>query len=110
MFTDKRYYVIIITIYIKGELFMKSIITVVGKDKVGILNLVSAKCAEYNVNINDVSQTIFDDMFCMIMLADISAINVDFALFKAEMARVGEEAALKIHVMHEDIFNSMHRI
>ncbi len=89
---------------------MKAIITVVGKDRVGIMQLVSAKCAEYNVNISDVSQTIFDDMFCMIMLADISAVKVDFALFKAEMTRIGEEAALKIHVMHEDIFNSMHRI
>ena len=89
---------------------MRAIITVVGKDKVGILNLVSSKCAEYNVNINDVSQTIFDDMFCMIMLADISALNVEFASFKSEMMKVGEEAALKIHVMHEDIFNSMHRI
>ena len=89
---------------------MKAIITVVGKDKVGILNLVSSKCAEYNVNINDVSQTIFDDMFCMIMLCDISGLNVEFALFKNDMAKVGEEAALKIHVMHEDIFNSMHRI
>ncbi len=89
---------------------MRSIITVVGKDKVGILNFVSAKCAEHNVNINDVSQTIFDDMFCMIMLADISNMNIGFAEFKNEMANVGKENALEINVMHEDIFNSMHRI
>ncbi len=89
---------------------MKAIITVVGKDKVGILNSVSSKCASHDVNINDVSQTIFDDMFCMIMLADISALNVDFATFKNEMAELGRQASLEINVMHEDIFNSMHRI
>ena len=89
---------------------MKAIITVVGKDKVGILNLVSSKCAECNVNINDVSQTIFDNMFCMIMLSDISELNTDFATFKNEMAELGHAHALEINVMHEDIFNSMHRI
>lgn len=89
---------------------MKAIITVVGKDKVGILNLVSSKCAECNVNINDVSQTIFDNMFCMIMLSDISAMNTDFATFKTAMADLGKANALEINVMHEDIFNSMHRI
>lgn len=89
---------------------MRAIITVIGKDKVGILNSVSAKCADHNVNINDVSQTIFDDMFCMIMLADISKLNVDFAVFKNEMAELGKSSSLEIAVMHEDIFNSMHRI
>ncbi len=89
---------------------MRAIITVVGKDKVGILNSVSSKCALHNVNINDVSQTIFDDMFCMIMLADIKELNIDFATFKNEMAELGRESALEINVMHEDIFNSMHRI
>lgn len=89
---------------------MRAIITVVGKDKVGILNSVSSKCAEHSVNINDVSQTIFDDMFCMIMLADISKMTIGFAEFKAEMDELGKSQALKIHVMHEDIFNSMHRI
>lgn len=89
---------------------MRAIITVIGKDTVGILSTVSAKCAEHSVNINDVSQTIFDDMFCMIMLCDISTLNVDFATFKDEMARTGKASALEINVMHEDIFNSMHRI
>lgn len=89
---------------------MRAIITVIGKDKVGILNSVSAKCAVHDVNINDVSQTIFDDMFCMIMLTDISKLNVDFTTFKNEMAELGHASALEINVMHEDIFNSMHRI
>lgn len=89
---------------------MRAIITVIGKDKVGILNSVSAKCAEHSVNINDVSQTIFDDMFCMIMLSDISKMNIGFAEFKNEMAELGKAQSLEINVMHEDIFNSMHRI
>lgn len=89
---------------------MRAIITVIGKDKVGILNAVSAKCAEHSVNINDVSQTIFDDMFCMIMLSDISKMNIGFAEFKSEMDKLGKSENLEIHVMHEDIFNSMHRI
>ncbi len=89
---------------------MRAIITVVGKDTVGILSNVSAKCAEHCVNINDVSQTIFDDMFCMIMLCDIGGLNIDFAVFKSEMAELGKKFALEINVMHEDIFNSMHRI
>ncbi|MBO7218121.1 MAG: ACT domain-containing protein [Clostridia bacterium] len=89
---------------------MRAVITVIGKDKVGILNSVSAKCAEHSVNINDVSQTIFDDLFCMIMLADITKLNVGFAEFKKEMTDLGQSQGLQIHVMHEDIFNSMHKI
>ena len=89
---------------------MKAIITVVGKDKVGILNLVSSKCAECNVNINDVSQTIFDNMFCMIMLADISDMNKPFGDFSDEMQKLGDDMGMSVHVMHETIFNSMHRI
>ncbi len=89
---------------------MKAIVTVVGKDKVGILSSVSAKCAEHGVNIIDVSQTVLDNMFCMIMSTDISEITSDFSLFKDDMAQLGKKSSLEIHVMHEDIFNSMHRI
>ena len=89
---------------------MRAVITVVGKDSVGILSKVSTRCAEANVNINEVTQSVLDDMFCMIMLADISNMNIGFAEFKNEMANVGKENALEINVMHEDIFNSMHRI
>ena len=89
---------------------MRAIITVIGKDKVGILNSVSAKCAEHSVNINDVSQTIFDDMFCMIMLCDISKMTDSFGDFSEKMQKFGTEMGMSVHVMHETIFNSMHRI
>lgn len=89
---------------------MRAVITVVGKDTVGILAKVSGGCAEYNVNVSEVSQTILQDMFCMIMMCDISNISVDFGSFADKMAGLGKDMGLSIHVMHEDIFNSMHRI
>ena len=89
---------------------MKAVISVIGKDKVGILAAVSAKCAEYNVNIEDVSQTVLQDMFTMIMLLDISTVSVKFGDFAEIMKDYGCEIGMEIRVMHEDIFNSMHRI
>lgn len=89
---------------------MKAIITVIGKDTVGILAKVSTACAEKNANIVDVTQSILDDMFVMVMLADITAMNCDFGILADELHRLGESLGLDIRVMHEDIFNSMHRI
>ena len=89
---------------------MRAFITVVGKDTVGILAKVSSICAKYEINITEVSQTILDDMFCMIMLADISNSTVGFVQFAEELTKYGAENSLSIHAMHEDIFNSMHRI
>ncbi|MEE1283673.1 MAG: ACT domain-containing protein [Acutalibacteraceae bacterium] len=89
---------------------MRAVITVVGKDTVGILAKVSTFCAEHDVNVVDVSQTILQDMFCMIMLVDTAAMNLEFTDFSDKLKAYGEERNLKIHVMHEDIFNSMHRI
>lgn len=89
---------------------MRAVITVVGKDSVGILARVSAACAEYNVNITEVSQTILQDMFCMIMMGDIDQLNAGFSQFSDALKAVGDEMHLAVHVMHEDIFNSMHRI
>lgn len=89
---------------------MRAVITVVGKDSVGILAKVSAKCAESNVNINEVTQSVLEDMFCMIMLADITNITKSFGAFSEEMQKLGEDMGMSVHVMHETIFNSMHRI
>ena len=89
---------------------MRSIITVVGKYTVGILASVSELCAKHEVNIIEVSQSILQEMFCMIMLVDVSKCNVEFTAFADEAEKLGENKALKINVMHEDIFNSMHRI
>lgn len=89
---------------------MRSIITVVGKDTVGILASVSELCAKHEVNIIEVSQSILQDMFCMIMLVDVSKCNIEFTAFADEAEKLENDKALSINVMHEDIFNSMHRI
>lgn len=89
---------------------MRGIITVVGKDMVGILAKVSGVCAENRVNVIEVSQSILQDMFCMIMLVDFEKCTVAFTEFSDKVTSIGDEMALSIHVMHEDIFNSMHRI
>lgn len=89
---------------------MKAVITVIGKDTVGILSKVSSICAEHKVNIIEVTQSILQDMFCMIMIADISNCTVSFPEFADVLSEYGKENALAIHVMNEDIFNSMHRI
>ena len=89
---------------------MKAVLTVVGKDAVGILAKVSTECAKYNVNILDVSQSILQDMFCMIMIGDVDKINVPFGDFSDAMSKLGKEIGMDVHVMHEDLFNSMHRI
>lgn len=89
---------------------MKAIVTVVGHDKVGILAKVSAACARNNANILDVSQSVMSGLFTMIMLIDISDITADFSDLQDAMTALGNEIGMKIHVMHEDIFNSMHHI
>ncbi len=89
---------------------MKAVITVVGKDAVGILSKVSGKCAEYNINIAEVTQSILQGMFCMIMVGEVDAMTGSFAQFAEDMEKYGETINMKIHVMHEDLFNSMHRI
>lgn len=89
---------------------MRAVLTVIGKDTVGILAKVAAVCAEENVNISEVSQTILQDIFCMIMMCDISNISMPFSDFVDEMSALGKANNLSIHVMHEDIFNAMHTI
>ncbi len=89
---------------------MRAVITVVGKDRVGILATVSAICADNGVNIEDVTQSVMQDTFCMIMMADIEKMSVPFADFAKLLKAKGEEMNLIIHCMHEDIFDSMHRI
>ena len=89
---------------------MRAVITVVGKDTVGIFARVSTFCADHNVNIIGVSQTILNDMFCMIMLVSVDDCTLSFGDFAEKIAEEGEKHELVIHAMHEDIFNSMHRI
>ncbi len=89
---------------------MKAIVSVIGRDTVGILAKVSTECAKHNANIIDVTQSVMKDMFTMIMLVDIAELSSDFADLTASLEKLGDDIGMKIHVMHEDIFNSMHRI
>ena len=89
---------------------MKAVVTVTGKDKVGIIALASTECARLGANIEDISQTVLDGYFAMIMLVSIGGLSVDFSLFAEEMKKLGEANGVDIRVMHEDIFNTMHRI
>ena len=89
---------------------MKTVVSVIGKDAVGIISKVSAVCAECNANIVDITQSVLQDMFVMVMLTEINELNCSFSEFSKKMQELGKEKALDIRVMHEDIFNSMHRI
>jgi ACT domain-containing protein len=89
---------------------MKAIITVIGKDTVGILAKVSDACAQTNVNIVEVTQSVLQDMFAMIMLVEIDNSSLGFEELRESLNKVGENTNTKIHIMHEDIFNSMHKI
>ena len=89
---------------------MRAVITVIGKDMVGILARVSARCAEHRINVLEVTQSILQDMFAMIMMVDISGSDIPFTQFAEELSGEGKEMGLSIHAMHEDIFNSMHKI
>ncbi|WP_322174044.1 ACT domain-containing protein [Acutalibacter caecimuris] len=91
------------------ETSQKAVITVIGKDMVGILAKVSDICAQSGVNVLEVTQSILQDLFVMVMLVDMGH-AVDVAALSGRMDALGQELGLKIHVMHEDIFNSMHRI
>ncbi|MBR6420160.1 MAG: ACT domain-containing protein [Oscillospiraceae bacterium] len=89
---------------------MKAVITVIGHDTVGILHKVSGICAEQNANIIEVTQSVLQDLFAMFMLVEISNLSCDFNTLADRLSALGKELGLSIHIMHEDIFNSMHRI
>lgn len=89
---------------------MKAVVTVTGKDKVGIISATSAQCAKFGANIVDISQTVMKEYFAMIMLVDIDSLTIPFSSFAEELKKSGEENGVDIRVMHEDIFNTMHRI
>ncbi len=89
---------------------MKAVITVTGKDGVGIVAKVSTECAKFGINIIDISQSVLQDYFAMIMIAEIDGLNIGFTEFADQMKALGRESNLEIQAMHEDIFNSMHKI
>lgn len=89
---------------------MQAVITVVGKDKIGIIARVSSVLEEHKVNIVDISQTIIQDYFTMIMIVDLTKMNVEFQNFIENLNKTGESLGVSIRVQHEDIFKAMHNI
>ena len=87
---------------------MKAVITVIGKDMVGILAKVAGTCAKANANVLEVTQSILDGYFCMVMIVDISKMESDIDGLDGKLKSAVPD--MVVHVMHEDIFNSMHRI
>lgn len=89
---------------------MKAVVSVIGKDKIGILAMIANECANASINILDVSQTIVDGMFTMTMSVDFSSMSESLDTFSTHMEEIGKEKGLVIRVMHQDIFDSMHKI
>ncbi len=89
---------------------MRAVVTVTGKDKKGVIAKVSAFLAEKGVNIEDVSQTILNEYFAMIMIVDTSEAKEELAVLAGECAEMGKKIGMSIYLQHEDIFNAMHSI
>ncbi|MFA5562324.1 MAG: ACT domain-containing protein [Eubacteriales bacterium] len=89
---------------------MRAVVTVTGKDRVGIIAAISGECSRYGVNIEDISQSVMQEYFAMIMLAELDGMTMDFTQFVAHMEETGRQKGLDVRVMHEDVFNAMHRI
>ncbi len=89
---------------------MRTVITVVGKDTPGIIAAVSSGLAERKVNILDISQTILQGNFTMMMLADCSGMSISIQELRDDLNKIGEQIGLAITIQHEDVFRSMHRI
>ena len=89
---------------------MKAIVTVVGKDRVGIIAGVCTALANFNINVLDISQTVMQGYFTMMMATDVSASTVPMAQLCQEMDAKGQEMGLSIRVQREDIFEAMHRV
>ena len=89
---------------------MKAIVTVIGKDRVGITAAVCALLAQHNINILDIRQTVLQDYFTMVMLVDTAACTASIGEMADLLEQAGKEQELSIRIQREDIFNAMHRI
>ncbi len=89
---------------------MKAVVTVTGKDTKGIISKVSTLCSDCGANIVEITQSVIGEYFAMVMLIDLIELTCDFGKFADDMKMLGKNSNLIIDVMHEDIFNSMHRI
>ncbi|NMA67258.1 MAG: ACT domain-containing protein [Clostridiaceae bacterium] len=89
---------------------MKAVITVVGQDKIGIIAAITKVLAKVEVNILDISQTIMQDLFTMVMLVDLKSLNCEFSHLGDLLEEAGRELGVQVRLQREEIFTSMHRI
>lgn len=89
---------------------MRAVVTVMGKDRTGIIARTSALLAENEINILDITQTIIQDIFTMVMFVDIEKSVIGFSEIAEQLDKLAKGLSLEIRIQHEDIFNSMHRI
>ncbi|MFW5781992.1 MAG: ACT domain-containing protein [Candidatus Muiribacteriaceae bacterium] len=88
----------------------KVVITVLGVNRPGIMANITGVIADYNCSVEDMTQTIIDDLFAMIIIVDITDLKMDFADFKEKLETKGDNMGIKIFVQHENVFRMMHRI
>lgn len=89
---------------------MRAVVTVVGQDRTGIIAGVSGYLADKKINILDISQTIMQDLFTMIMLVDTQSSDIKASELSSDLKALGEKIGVEINVQHEGLFSSMHRI
>jgi ACT domain-containing protein len=89
---------------------MRAMVTVIGRDRTGIIAAVSAVLAKANANILDISQTVLSEFFAMVMLVDLAQIEVSFGDLREQLNKLGDEIGMEIRIQREEIFNAMHRI
>ena len=88
----------------------RAVVTVLGSDKVGIVSEITQLLAKHNDNIADISKTLLEDLFTMIMLVELDDLDTDFETLNQELENKGEELEVKIMLQHEEVFRYMHRI
>ena len=89
---------------------MRAVVTVMGKDRPGIIAKISGVLYEYNVNVLDIRQNVMEDIFAMTMLVDLSKCSVELSELSKIMEETGNVIGVKVIIMHEDVFNAMHRV
>ena len=89
---------------------MKAVMTVIGKDKLGIVSNVTTKVTKLNMNILDINQTLLEGFFTMVIMVKILDENADFTFLSDEFKKLGENIGVEIRIQHEDLFNAMHRL
>lgn len=101
---------VFVNFFIKGDCGMQVVLTIVGKDKVGITARVTNALAEMNINIININQNIMQGFFNMVLIADMEGANVNLADARQRMVQLGEEIGVEIRLQSEEIFAAMHRI